>query len=133
MGPLSGKTLAVLGLAFKGNTDDMRESPALGIIPMLEAEGATIKAFDPQAMKNAATMLPKVQMTSSIEEALQQADGAVIMTEWDDFRAIMPTTFKTSLKTPVVVDLRNLYSTEAMTAAGLNYVSLGRESTTKGA
>lgn len=126
MGPLNGKTIAVLGLAFKGNTDDMRESPALGIIPLLQAEGAIIKAFDPQAMKNAAALLPKVQMTASIEEALTQADGAVIMTEWDDFRHVSPTTFKTTLKTPVVVDLRNLYSLEAMTAAGLNYVSLGR-------
>ncbi|GEM_PF-11324 len=128
MGPLSGKTLAVLGLAFKGNTDDMRESPALGIIPLLEAEGATIKAFDPQAMKNASTMLPKVQMTASIDEALQQADGAVIMTEWDDFRSILPATFKSALKTPTIVDLRNLYNAESMTAAGLTYVSLGRES-----
>ncbi len=123
---VKGKTIAVLGLTFKPNTDDMRDAPALDIIPALQAEGARVAAFDPEGMHEAKGMLKDVTFTKGPYEALEGADAVVIITEWDQFRALDLKRMKTALKTPLVVDLRNIYRRSEMREAGLTYVSVGR-------
>lgn len=125
-GDVRGKTIAVLGLAFKPNTDDMRDAPALDIIPALQAMGAKIQAFDPEAMHEAQKLLTDVDYKTGPYEALEGADAMVLVTEWDRFRALDLDRVKALLKTPVVVDLRNVYSPEQVRAAGLRYSSIGR-------
>ena len=126
LGPVKGLRLAALGLAFKGNTDDMRESPAVSILRALQQQGAIITAFDPAAMENAAPMLPGVTMADSVETALTGADAALILTEWPEFSQILPSNFSKLLKSPVVIDLRNLFNPATMAAAGLTYVPIGQ-------
>ena len=125
-GDVRGKTIAVLGLAFKPNTDDMRDAPALDIIPALQAMGAKIQAFDPEAMHEAHKLLTDIDYKTGPYEALEGADAMVLITEWDRFRALDLDRVKALLKTPVVVDLRNIYSPEQVRAAGLRYSSIGR-------
>jgi len=125
-GDVRGKTIAVLGLAFKPNTDDMRDAPALDIIPALQAMGAKIQAFDPEAMHEAQKLLTGIDYKSGPYEALEGADAMVLITEWDRFRALDLDRVKALLKTPVVVDLRNVYSPDQVRAAGLRYSSIGR-------
>lgn len=125
-GDVNGKTIAVLGLAFKPNTDDMRDAPALDIIPALQAMGAKIQAFDPEAMHEAEKLLSDIDFKTGPYEALDGADAMVLITEWDRFRALDLDRVKALLKTPVVVDLRNVYSPEQVRAAGLRYSSIGR-------
>lgn len=125
-GDVRGKTIAVLGLAFKPNTDDMRDAPALDIIPALQAMGAKIQAFDPEAMHEAQKLLTDIDYKTGPYEALEGADAMVLITEWDRFRALDLDRVKALLKTPVVVDLRNIYSPEQVRAAGLRYSSIGR-------
>ncbi len=126
-GSVAGKTLAILGLAFKPKTDDMRESPAMTIIGQLLDKGAIIRAYDPQAMEQAKALLPgEVTLTASAEAAMQGADAAVIITEWEEFAALDMTQVKTWLRTPLLIDLRNLYSPAEMAAAGITYISVGR-------
>jgi UDPglucose 6-dehydrogenase len=125
-GDVNGKTIAVLGLAFKPNTDDMRDAPALDIIPALQAMGAKIQAFDPEAMHEAEKLLSDIDFKTGPYEALEGADAMVLITEWDRFRALDLDRVKALLKTPVVVDLRNVYSPEQVRAAGLRYSSIGR-------
>ena len=124
-GSLSGKTIGVLGLAFKPNTDDMRDAPSLDIVPALQAMGATVRAFDPEAHE-ARQLLPDVQFTASPYEAVEGADAVVIITEWDQFRALDLERVKTLMRTPTLIDLRNIYKTEAMARLGFRYVSIGR-------
>jgi UDPglucose 6-dehydrogenase len=126
-GSLRGKKIAVLGLTFKANTDDMRESVSLTIIPALLREGAVVQAFDPAGMREAKTLLPEaVHYANSPEDALRDCDVAVILTEWQVFRDIAPESFCQQMARPVVVDLRNIYAQETMKAAGVFYHSLGR-------
>ena len=125
-GSVSGKKIAVLGLAFKPNTDDMREAPALAIIPALQAAGATISAFDPEAMVQAEPLLPGVTFAPNAYAAAEGADALVIVTEWDQFRALDLRRMKTTLKSPVVIDLRNIYRPDEMKARGFDYHSVGR-------
>jgi UDPglucose 6-dehydrogenase len=125
-GGLEGKTVALLGLAFKGDTDDMRESPAIPIVEGLLAKGATVRAFDPAAMKEARTLLPPIEYCDDPYTAATGADGAVIATEWNQFRALNLGELKGRLRTPLLVDLRNLYEPSRVAAAGLRYVSVGR-------
>ncbi|MEZ5937915.1 MAG: UDP-glucose/GDP-mannose dehydrogenase family protein [Hyphomonadaceae bacterium] len=125
-GDVSGRTVAVLGLAFKPNTDDMRDAPSLDIIPALQAAGATIKAFDPESMKEAAHMLQDVTFCEGPYDAIEGADAMVIVTEWDQFRALDFDRVRTGLKTPVVVDLRNIYNPAEMNRLGFKYHSVGR-------
>ncbi|KJS24655.1 MAG: UDP-glucose 6-dehydrogenase [Hyphomonadaceae bacterium BRH_c29] len=125
-GDVSGKTIGVLGLAFKQNTDDMRDAPSLDILPALQAAGATIKAYDPEAMTEASHLLKGITFANSAYEAAQDADALVIVTEWDQFRALDFDRLKTALKAPVVIDLRNIYSPEDMAAKGFAYTSIGR-------
>ncbi|HEX8900938.1 UDP-glucose/GDP-mannose dehydrogenase family protein [Vitreimonas sp.] len=125
-GNVAGKTIAVLGLTFKPNTDDMRDAPALDIVPTLQAEGAKIRAFDPEGMTEAKHMLKDVQFASGAYDCVQNADAVVIITEWDQFRALDLDRMKDALKTPIVVDLRNIYSPPEMKAKGFKYFSVGR-------
>jgi UDPglucose 6-dehydrogenase len=125
-GNVAGKTIAVLGLTFKPNTDDMRDAPALDIVPTLQAEGAKVRAFDPEGMNEAKHMLKDVQFASGPYDCVQGADAVVMITEWDQFRALDFGRLKDALKSPVVIDLRNIYRPEEMKAHGFTYVSVGR-------
>jgi UDPglucose 6-dehydrogenase len=125
-GSVAGKTIAVLGLTFKPNTDDMRDAPALDIVPTLQAEGAKVRAFDPEGMNEAKHMLKDVQFASGPYDCVQNADAVVIITEWDQFRALDLDRIKDALKTPTLIDLRNIYSPADMKAKGFHYVSVGR-------
>ena len=124
-GGVAGKTIAVLGLTFKPNTDDMRDAPSLVIVPYLKDKGAKIKAFDPEGMKEAKKHFD-VEWCNETYETLQGADGLVILTEWNEFRALDLAKVKALLKRPLLVDLRNIYRPEMMAAAGFKYVSIGR-------
>lgn len=126
-GSLSGKTVAVLGVTFKAETDDMRDSPALDIIPALQEKGAAVRAYDPQGMEEAAKLLNDVQWAAGTEEALRDADAALIITEWLEFRGLDLQKVKTLLKQPVVVDLRNLFKPADMASKGIRYHSIGRK------
>jgi UDPglucose 6-dehydrogenase len=125
-GDVKGKTVGVLGLAFKPNTDDMRDAPSLDIIPALQAAGAKVRAFDPESMKEAGKLLQDITFVSSPYEAIDGADAMVIITEWDQFRALDLERIKTSLRQPVVVDLRNVYQPADMKRRGFSYHSVGR-------
>ncbi len=125
-GGVKGKTIAVLGVTFKPNTDDMRDSPSLDIIPALQAAGATIRAFDPEGMKEAGKLLPGVTWTEDAYDAMTGADGVVILTEWNEFRALDLKQLKTKLNRPLLVDLRNIYTLREMSDAGIEYHSIGR-------
>lgn len=124
-GGVKGKTIAVLGLTFKPNTDDMRDAPSLVIVPFLQKKGATIRAFDPEGTAEARKLLT-VELCRDAYEALDGADGVVILTEWNEFRALDTARMKSLLKTPLMIDLRNIYRPSQMAAAGFTYVSVGR-------
>ncbi|MFD1331173.1 UDP-glucose dehydrogenase family protein [Methylopila musalis] len=124
-GDLTGKTIGVLGLAFKPNTDDMREAPSLAIIPALEAAGAKVKAFDPESVAQAKPHLPNVDYVADAYAAVDGADALVILTEWDQFRALDLARVKSLLKTPIVVDLRNVYRKDDMVERGFQYQGVG--------
>jgi len=125
-GDLSGKTVAVLGLTFKPNTDDMRDSPSLDLVPALVAAGATVRAFDPEGMHEAKALLKGVDFREGPYDAVEGADVVVIVTEWDPFRALDLDRLKSLVKQPVIVDLRNIYRPEDMRAKGFRYTSIGR-------
>jgi UDPglucose 6-dehydrogenase len=125
-GSVKGKTVGVLGLAFKPNTDDMRDAPSLDIIPALQAAGAKIRAFDPEAMHEAGKLLPGMEACDGPYHAIEGADAMVILTEWDQFRALDLDRVRQLLRTPTVVDLRNIYQPADMTKRGFDYVSIGR-------
>jgi UDPglucose 6-dehydrogenase len=125
-GGVGGKTVAVLGLTFKPNTDDMRDAPSLVIVPKLIAAGATVRAYDPEGTKEAAKHLDGVTFCGSAYDALDGADGVVLLTEWNEFRALDIARMKALLKRPLMVDLRNIYRPAQMEAAGFTYVSVGR-------
>ena len=125
-GDLTGKTIAVLGLAFKPNTDDMRDAPSLTIIPRLQDKGAKIRAYDPESMDEAKELLDDVTYMDGPYPCLEGADALVIITEWDEFRALDMRRVKAALTSPEVIDLRNIYQPNAMRSAGFNYTSIGR-------
>lgn len=128
-GSLTGKTVAVLGLAFKGDTDDMRESPAIPVIEGLVERGATIRAYDPAAMTAAKPLLPAITYCADAYEAADGADGVVIATEWNQFRALDFAELKSRLAAPLMVDLRNLYAPDRVATEGFRYHSVGRPTT----
>jgi UDPglucose 6-dehydrogenase len=125
-GSVKGKTLAVLGLTFKPNTDDMREAPSLAIIPKLAGAGATIRAHDPAGMAEARKLIPGLATADDPYACMQDADALVILTEWDQFRALDLDRVKAALRAPVVVDLRNIYKPADMAQKGFRYFSVGR-------
>lgn len=125
-GSVDGKTIAVLGLTFKPNTDDMREAPSLDIIPALQEGGAIIRAFDPEGMDEAANLLSNVQYCVDAYDTMADADALVIITEWNEFRALDLERVRAAMKSPVMVDMRNIYEPRHMIEAGFSYHSLGR-------
>lgn len=125
-GSLTGKRVAVLGLTFKPNTNDLRDAPALDIIPKLQEEGAEVWAYDPAGMEEARKLLPTVTLCANAYEATAGADAVVLMTEWNQFRNLDLERIKSSLTRPVFVDLRNVYEPARMTALGFHYSSVGR-------
>ena len=125
-GSVREKTIAVLGLTFKPNTDDMREAPSLSIITALQDAGAAVRGYDPEGMDQARDMLQGVTLCESAYDCIKGADALVIVTEWNEFRALDMRRVKSLLKSPVVVDLRNIYRPEDMARHGFTYVSVGR-------
>jgi UDPglucose 6-dehydrogenase len=125
-GSLKGKTVAVLGIAFKPDTDDVREAPSLTLIPMLQERGATVRAYDPHARENAEPLLPGVAWCKNALEAVEGADVTVIVTEWNELRALDLDRIKAAMRGNVLVDLRNIYLPAQASAAGFAYASIGR-------
>jgi UDPglucose 6-dehydrogenase len=126
-GSVRGKTIAVLGLTFKPETDDMRDSPSVPIISRLIGDGATVRAFDPEGMDQAVALLPaSVVYCQSAPEAASGADALVLVTEWNEFRALAPERLAAAMRGRVIVDLRNVYDPAAMRAAGFHYQCVGR-------
>jgi UDPglucose 6-dehydrogenase len=123
---LSGKTIGLLGLSFKPNTDDMRDSPAVTIANLLLAEGALVKAFDPIAMKEAANLLPGVEMAESPYSLAEGCDALMVNTEWNEFRHLDLKRISKAMKTPVLFDGRNIYDPEQMAELGFQYRGVGR-------
>ncbi|HET7708711.1 MAG TPA: UDP-glucose/GDP-mannose dehydrogenase family protein [Sphingomicrobium sp.] len=126
VGGLKGKRIAVLGLAFKPNTDDMRDAPSIPLVGGLLQGGATVVAFDPVAMEQARPLMPDVTLASDAEAAARDADALVIVTEWDEFRALNLTAIAAAMKGKVLVDLRNVYDRSDAARAGLSYFGVGR-------
>ena len=125
-GTVRGRTIAVLGLTFKPDTDDMRDSPAVPIVARLVEDGATVKVFDPQGMDQARPMLPSGTIyASSTEAALDGVDAVVVVTEWDVFKALQPQAMLNLMSGRVVVDLRNVFDPMAMAAQGFAYHGIG--------
>tara|TARA_R110002095_G_scaffold25607_1_gene26217 strand:+ start:1568 stop:2878 length:1311 start_codon:yes stop_codon:yes gene_type:complete len=125
-GDVAGKTIAILGLTFKPNTDDMRDAPSLEIIPALQKAGARVKAFDPAGTLEAEKLLSNVEFVSGPYFCAENADVLAIITEWNEFRALDLERIKAAMRTPAIVDLRNIYSPDEMLAAGFAYTSVGR-------
>ena len=121
-----GKRVAMLGLTFKPNTDDMRDSPAIAVAQTLADAGVAVVAYDPEGMELAAPLMPEVEMKGDPYAAIDGADAVVIVTEWDAFRALDLSRVKALAKSPIMVDLRNIYRPEDMRAAGFEYTSVGR-------
>jgi UDPglucose 6-dehydrogenase len=125
-GSVRGKTVGVLGVAFKPNTDDMREAPALAIVPALQDAGAVVRAYDPAAMHEAQQLLPDVVWCDGPYEVAEGADVLVLITEWNEFRALDLNRLGSAMKSRVLVDLRNVYPAEEANAAGFAYSGIGR-------
>jgi UDPglucose 6-dehydrogenase len=126
-GDVSGKTIGILGLTFKPNTDDMRDSPSLDIVPALLAAGARIQAYDPEGMEEAKKELTGIEMVEGPYSVADNADALVILTEWDQFRALDFERLSRQMKQPVMVDLRNIYNPDDLRQNGFTYVSIGRK------
>jgi UDPglucose 6-dehydrogenase len=128
-GTVRGKTIGVLGVSFKPNTDDMRDAPSLAIIPALQDAGATVRAYDPAAMVEAARQLSTVAWCDSPYNVAEGAQALVILTEWNEFRALDLQRMRSVMKPdPILIDLRNVYNQEVAAAAGLVYVGIGKGS-----
>ena len=125
-GSVRGKTIAILGVTFKPNTDDMRDAPSLLIVPMLQERGATVRACDPQGRRQAEPMLPGVTWCESADEAADGADALVIVTEWNEYRALDLEAIKSRMAGSTIVDLRNVLDPEAVRELGITYTGIGR-------
>ncbi|RMB51795.1 UDP-glucose dehydrogenase [Sphingomonas sp. PP-CE-3A-406] len=121
-----GKTVAVLGLTFKPNTDDMRDSPAIAVIQLLQDAGARVQAYDPEGMEQAAKLLQNVDFKPDTYATIEGADALVIVTEWDAFRALDLKRVKALLSEPILIDLRNIYPRDVVETAGFKYIAVGR-------
>jgi len=126
LGSLNDKTIGVLGLAFKPNTDDIRESPALEIIHLLQNEGAHIKAYDPQAMENAARVVQKVELCDNPYQVAENADGLLLATHWNEFKQLDFARIYQIMKHPILLDGRNLWDAEQLKSLGFKYMGVGR-------
>jgi UDPglucose 6-dehydrogenase len=131
-GSVAGKTVSVLGVSFKPETDDMRDAPSLDILPALVEAGAKIRAYDPEAMEEASKLVSNVTWCEGPYDAMEEADVLVIITEWNQFRALDLDKAVSLMKTPVMVDLRNIYNPDEMRAAGFDYHCIGRNGVRNG-
>lgn len=127
-GTLANKSIGVLGVTFKPNTDDMRDAPSLDIIPLLQKAGARIRAYDPEGMSEARKYLDDIEWSEDAYGVMQGADALLILTEWNEFRALDLGRTRKLLRKPLVIDLRNIYTPAEMTSAGFEYHSVGRPS-----
>ena len=127
-GTVKNRKIAVLGIAFKAETDDIRDAAALPLIPALQAMGAVISAYDPAAMEHGRKTFQNVEWCTDLYMASIQADAVVILTEWNEFRGVDLSKLKALMKTPLIVDFRNLYLPKDVARAGFTYHSLGRAS-----
>src|SRR6516162_8657788 len=125
-GTLAGKTIAVLGLTFKPNTDDMREAPSLVILPALAKQGARVRAYDPHGMNEARKLMPQIETAADPYACVAGADAMVILTEWEEFRALDLDRVKAALRAALIVDLRNIYKPHDMSEKGFTYISVGQ-------
>jgi UDPglucose 6-dehydrogenase len=125
-GSVRGKRIALLGLAFKPNTDDMRDAPSISIVASLIGDGATVHAYDPESMEQARPLMPEVSFHDDAYGAIEGADALAIVTEWDAFRALDLDRVKTLMKSPIIVDMRNVYRPAEARKRGFTYVSVGR-------
>ena len=125
-GSVEGKTVGILGVTFKPNTDDMRDAPSLAILPALQAAGARVRAYDPEGMEEAAGMLPGVEWCDNAYAVMENASALVIITEWNQFRALDLERVRALMKDPVLVDLRNIYSRDEAARTGFSYHCIGR-------
>jgi UDPglucose 6-dehydrogenase len=125
-GNIRGKTVAVFGVTFKPNTDDMRDAPSLVIVPLLAERGASVRAYDPQGRKQAEPLMPDICWCASAMEAAEGADVAVVMTEWNEFRALDLRSLKRQMRGNVLVDLRNVFRPDYVQQFGFTYSSIGR-------
>ena len=125
-GEVAGKTVALLGLTFKADTDDMRDSPAIDITRALRAAGITVRAYDPEGMETSKAVIEGLVYCDSSYEAMEEADAAVIVTEWDAFRALDLPRARQVMNRALLVDLRNLYSRSDVEKQGFEYVAVGR-------
>ena len=127
MGGWQNKKVAILGLSFKPNTDDMREAPSLKIIPILQQKGASVSAYDPKANHIAKELLPEIEVSTSAEEAIIDADVTILLTEWQEFINISPDKIKNLMKGNWLIDTRNQFNKEAAESSGLNYIGIGHK------
>jgi UDPglucose 6-dehydrogenase len=125
-GSVAGKTVAVLGLTYKPNTDDMRQAPSLAIIAALQEGGATVRAYEPEGIDQARNLQREVEYAEDPYACAEQADALVIVTEWNAFRALDLERIKASMRQPILIDLRNIYGPEDMDRRGFTYESVGR-------
>lgn len=126
LGDVAGKTIGLLGLAFKENTDDIRESPALAIAQVLIERGATVKGYDPVAMENTASQMPEIQMCNDPYEVAQDVDALVVATPWNEFKQLDMAKVRDLMAAPILLDGRNMYDPEKMTGLGFTYRGVGR-------
>lgn len=125
-GDVDGKTIGVLGVTFKPNTDDMRDAPSLVILPMLQERGATVRVYDPQGRKQAEPLLPDVTWCEGVMDALEGADILLVLTEWNEFRALDLKAARQTMAGNIIIDMRNIYTGQAARDAGYVYHSIGR-------
>jgi UDPglucose 6-dehydrogenase len=123
---VKGKRVGVLGLAFKPNTDDMRNAPAVPIVHWLVSEGADVRVYDPQAMDVARDLLPDVRFCTSAQETAEGCDALLLLTEWDEFRNLDLPTLKNRMRIPILIDGRNVFDPDTVSALGFTYRSIGR-------
>jgi UDPglucose 6-dehydrogenase len=123
---LDQKTIAILGISFKPNTDDIRDAPAIEIIHLLQNEGATVRAYDPEAMENAAAQIKNVTLCKNPYEAIEGCDALVLATEWNEFKQLDFERVKESMRQPIIMDGRNLWDPEKLRSLGFTYFGVGR-------
>ena len=128
-GTVASKTITILGVTFKPNTDDIREAPSIAIVPELQRRGATIKVYDPEGMNEGKNVLSNVEWCKNAYQAMEQSDAVAILTEWNEFRGLDLNRIKSILNQPTIIDLRNIYDPIKMKQAGFNYSCIGRRTT----
>jgi len=126
LGGLDDKVIGVLGIAFKPNTDDIRDAPALDMIHLMQNEGAIIRAYDPQAMENARAVLKKVTLCEGPYQVAEGADAIILATEWNEFKQLDFGRIKTSMRGNIILDGRNLWDSETLRSLGFDYYGMGR-------